>query len=153
MALLGSFGAPIYSDGPPPIMARWLVKEEPGHYSFLDLVRDRRTTWDGIHNALALRHLKAMAPGDEVLYYHSGTERAIVGIAKVAGSPRPDPKDTRGSWLVDLRPVRPLRRAIPLSALKADPRFADFVLVRMGRLTVMPVPDELWPHILQYERA
>jgi predicted RNA-binding protein with PUA-like domain len=132
-------------------MARWLVKEEPTHYAYADLARDGKAEWNGVHNALALRHLKSMRPGDEVLYYHTGDERAVVGIAKVGGSPRPDPDDDRGSWTVVIRPVRPLRTAVPLSTLKSDPTLAGFDLVRIGRLSVMPVQDEQWSRILSYE--
>jgi predicted RNA-binding protein with PUA-like domain len=134
-------------------MARWLVKEEPTHYSYDDLARDRTTAWNGVHNALALRHLKAMARGDEVLYYHSGSVRAVAGIAKVTGTPKPDPNDDRGSWWVEIGAVRPLRSLVPLATLKADPALARFDLVRIGRLSVMPVGDAEWARILSYEGA
>jgi predicted RNA-binding protein with PUA-like domain len=132
-------------------MARWLVKEEPTHYSFADLRRDGGVEWDGVHNALALRHLKGMRRGDEVFYYHSGEERAVVGIARVAGAPYPNPADDRGSWSVRLGPGRALAAPIPLSTLKADPTLAAFDLVRIGRLSVMPVSDEQWARVLSYE--
>jgi predicted RNA-binding protein with PUA-like domain len=134
-------------------MARWLVKEEPSHYSYADLVRDGKAAWSGVHNALALRHLKSMAPGDGVLYYHSGSERAIVGVAEVGSRPKPDPSDARGSWTVDLRPVRALDRAVPLSRIKADPAFADFALVRISRLSILPVPAPLWARLLRMARG
>ena len=132
-------------------MPRWLVKEEPSHYSFDDLSRDRTTEWSGVHNALALRHLKGMRPDDEVFYYHSGTERAIVGIARVSGVPRADPTDERGSWSVTIRAERPLRRPVGLAVVKADPSLAGFDLVRIGRLSVMPVSDTQWSRLLSYE--
>jgi predicted RNA-binding protein with PUA-like domain len=134
-------------------MHRWLAKSEPSVYAYADLVRDRRTEWDGVHNALALRHLKAMAPGDEVLIYHSGEERAAVGIARVAGAPHPDPHDARGSWSVEVRPVRALRSPVALGALRTDPALAGFLLLRMSRLSVMPVSDEEWARVLAHERA
>jgi predicted RNA-binding protein with PUA-like domain len=134
-------------------MAHWLVKEEPTHYSYDDLAKDGGTTWNGVHNALALRHLKSMRPGDEVLYYHSGDVRAVAGIAKVAGTPQPDPEDDRGSWRVEIRPVRPLRSLVSLSTLKADPALAGFDLVRIGRLSVMPVGETEWVRILSYEQS
>jgi predicted RNA-binding protein with PUA-like domain len=134
-------------------MARWLVKEEPTHYSYADLARDGSTDWSGVHNALALRHLKSMRPRDEVFYYHSGTERAVAGVAAVASTPVPDPADDRGSWTVQIRPVRPLRSPVPLATLKADPKLASFDLVRIGRLSVMPVTDAQWSRILSYESA
>jgi predicted RNA-binding protein with PUA-like domain len=130
-------------------MAYWLVKEEPTHYSFADLERDGATEWDGVHHPLALRHLKAMRLGDEVLVYHTGTERAIRGIAQVTGAPHPDPSDDRGSWSVPIRPLRPLRRAVTLAELKGDRSFAGFDLLRLGRLTVMPVPRPLWARLLK----
>jgi predicted RNA-binding protein with PUA-like domain len=132
-------------------MARWLVKEEPTHYAYADLTRDGKAEWNGVHNALALRHLKAMRPGDELLYYHTGDERAVVGIAKVGGTPRPDPDDDRGSWTVLVRPVRPLANPVSLATLKADPSLATFDLVRIGRLSVMPVGEQQWTRILSYE--
>jgi predicted RNA-binding protein with PUA-like domain len=132
-------------------MPRWLVKEEPTHYAFADLARDGKAEWNGVHNALALRHLKTMRPGDEILYYHTGDERQVVGIAKVAGIPRPDPEDDRGSWTVVIRPVRPLRTPVALATLKSDPALADFDLVRIGRLSVLPVRDDQWRRILSYE--
>ena len=131
-------------------MARWLVKEEPTHYAFADLVRDGSAEWNGVHNALALRHLKGMRPGDEVLYYHTGAERAVVGLAKVASVPRPDPHDDRGSWSVSIRPVRALGRRVALATLKGDPSLAGFDLVRIGRLSVMPVSEEQWRRILAH---
>jgi predicted RNA-binding protein with PUA-like domain len=132
-------------------MGRWLVKEEPTHYSFANLVRDRRTDWSGVHNALALRHLKSMRPKDDVFYYHTGSEKAIVGIARVASVPRPDPEDDRGSWTVRIVPQRPLKRPVPLSTIKADPTFAAFELVRISRLSVMPVDAATWGRVLGYE--
>ena len=132
-------------------MARWLVKEEPDHYSYADLARDGGTEWNGVHNALALRHIKAMRSGDDVLYYHTGTQRSVAGVAVVGGTPRPDPDDDRGSWTVRIRPVRPLRGAVSLSTLKADPTLAGFDLVRIGRLSVMPVSNVQWKRILSYE--
>ncbi len=132
-------------------MARWLVKEEPTHYSYADLERDGKTDWSGVHNALALRHLQSMRPRDEVFYYHSGTERAVAGVAAVASTPTPDPDDDRGSWTVQIRPVRPLRAPVALATLKADPKLASFDLVRIGRLSVMPVTAPQWARILSYE--
>ena len=132
-------------------MPRWLVKEEPTHYAYADLERDGSTVWNGVHNALALRHLRAMRPGDEVFYYHSGDVRAVVGVARVASEPKPDPQDDRGSWMVTIEPDRPLRREIPLAELRADAALATFDLVRIGRLSVMPVSDEQWRRILARE--
>lgn len=132
-------------------MARWLLKEEPGHYAWADLVRDGRTDWNGVHNALALRHLRQMAPGDRAVYYHTGPERACVGIVEIVASPRVDRSDPRGSWSVAVRAVRPLRRPIPLSEVKADPALAGFALLRMPRLSVLPVTDDQWDRLLAHE--
>lgn len=129
-------------------MAHWLVKQEPTAYSFGRLVREGRTRWDGVHNPLALRHLRAMRPGDEALFYHSGDERACVGILRVTSKPHPDPEDPRGSWYVDVTAVRPLARPVPLSEIRGDPAFEGFALLRISRLSVMPVPDPLWTRLL-----
>jgi predicted RNA-binding protein with PUA-like domain len=126
----------------------WLVKEEPAHYAFSTLQRDGGTTWSGVRNALAQKHLKSMARGDRVFYYHTGDEKAVVGIAKVASAPRPDPDDPTGKLaVVDIVPVGPLARPVTLASIKADPFFADFALVRMARLSVMPVGDAQWERI------
>jgi predicted RNA-binding protein with PUA-like domain len=131
-------------------MANWLVKEEPTHYAFDALARDGRTRWSGVKNPLAQKHLRAMAKGDRVFYYHTGSEKAIVGIAKVLGEPYPDPDDRTGKmFVVDLAPVKRLPRPVTLAAIKADRFFADFALVRMPRLSVMPVSDEQWEHVLE----
>jgi predicted RNA-binding protein with PUA-like domain len=133
---------------------RWLLKTEPGEYSFEDLLREGRTQWDGVTNPLALRHLGAIRSGDELLIYHSGTARAAVGVARAASRPYPDP--ARGDpklVVVDVTPVRPLPRPVPLASIKADPRFRGFDLVRLPRLSVMPVPAPLWQAILGMART
>lgn len=134
-------------------MARWLLKEDPESYRFELLVRDGSTEWTGVHNALALRHLKSMRPGDEGIFYHSGAERAAVGILRIAGDPHPDPGDDRGSWSVRVEAVRPLARPVPLSELRADEALGGFVLLRMGRLSVMPVTDAEWERLLAHART
>ena len=124
-------------------MSAWLVKTEPKEYSYADLERDGTAEWDGVTNALAQRHLRAMRPGDACVVYHSGGERAAVGVARVAREPYPDPTDAAGKrvW-VDLRAERPLARSVALAELKADPAFAESPLVRMSRLSVMPLEPE-----------
>lgn len=129
-------------------MARWLVKEEPTHYSYGDLERDGGTDWTGVHNALALRHLRAMAVGDEIVYYHTGGERAAVGVAVVTEGPQPDREDPRGSWRVRLGPVRRLARPVSLAEMRGDPAFEGFDLLRIGRLSILPVQDEHWAALL-----
>ena len=130
----------------------WLLKTEPSTYSFDDLVRDKRTTWDGVSNPVALKNLRAMRKGDQAFVYHTGAEKAIVGIARIAGDPRPDPKlDDPRLGGVELEPVRGLRKPVSLAAVKADRRFADFALVRISRLSVMPVPPDTWKALLAME--
>jgi predicted RNA-binding protein with PUA-like domain len=127
----------------------WLVKEEPSHYAFGALVKDGRTSWTGVRNPLAQKHLRSMKKGDRVFYYHTGDEKQIVGTATVLTEPYPDPADRSGKlWAVDVGPGAPLKKPVTLAAVKADPRFADFPLVRMPRLSVMPVPDPLWTALL-----
>ena len=123
----------------------WLVKEEPESYSFDRLVKDGGTTWSGVRNPLAQKHLRSMRPGDRVFYYHTGSERAIVGTARVASEPKPDPGDPAGRRVaVELVPVAALPQPVPLAALKAEAAFASHPLVRIGRLSVMPVSDREW---------
>lgn len=130
--------------------AFWIVKSEPSTYAFADLERDGRTVWDGIRNAQALIHLRAMRKGDRVLFYHTGDEKALVGLARVAAAPYPDPKesDPRRA-VVDLSAERSLARAVPLAAIRADPAFGTLGLVRHTRLSVMPVTPEQWTRLLQ----
>ena len=126
----------------------WLVKEEPAHYSFDDLVRDGRTRWSGVRNPLAQKHLRAMQKGDRVLYYHTGNEKAIVGTATVASAPAPDPADPAGRlFAVEIKAGKRLAEPVTLAEIKAQPFFADFPLVRMARLSVMPVTDAQWERI------
>ncbi|MDP8924954.1 MAG: EVE domain-containing protein [Chloroflexota bacterium] len=135
-------------------MAAWLVKTEPNEYSYADLERDGTAEWDGVTNALAQRHLRAMRPGDTCVVYHSGGERAVVGLASLAGEPYPDPTDPTGKrvW-VDLRAEQRLARPIRLAELKADPTFAESPLVRMSRLSVMPLEPEQLSLIERLGRA
>lgn len=121
----------------------WLVKEEPSNYSIAQFQKDGRTSWSGVKNPVAQRHLRAMAPGDRVFYYHTGDEKQIVGIARVAGTPYRDPK-APGFYAVDLEFEALLPAPVTLKAVKADPRFADFALTRVPRLSVMPVTDVQW---------
>ena len=127
----------------------YLFKEEPSSYSFDDLVRDGRTSWSGVRNPLAQKHLRAVKKGDRIFFYHTGSEKAVVGIAKAAGDAYPDPEDRAGKlYAVDVVPVKALKATIPLSVVKADKAFASFPLVRMPRLSVMPVSDEEWQRLI-----
>ena len=126
----------------------WLVKEEPTHYGFEALVSDKKAVWSGVRNALAQRHLRAMKAGDRIFYYHSGDERAVVGIARAVSEPYPDPEDRTGKYVaVDVEPVKRLPRPVTLAEIKADKAFGDFLLVRIARLSVMPVTDAQWARI------
>jgi predicted RNA-binding protein with PUA-like domain len=126
----------------------WLFKEEPTHYSFDDLVKDKRTVWSGVKNPLAQRHLHAVKKGDRIFYYHTGDEKAVVGIAKATGDAYTDPADRTGKQaVVDVAPVKKLPRAVSLAEIKADAAFKDFPLVRISRLSVMPVTDAEWARI------
>jgi len=134
--------------------SRWLFKTEPGAYSFDQLVRDRRTVWDGVKNALALKHLKAVAKGDEVLVYHTGDEKAAVGIATVVRGAFPDPsaKDPR-LVVVEIAAGRRLPNPVPLAAMRANRALAGFDLLRLPRLSVMPVSAEQWAEILRMAKG
>ncbi len=127
----------------------WILKTEPGTYSFADLSRDGMTRWDGIGNPVARKHLRSMQPGDEVLIYHTGSERRIVGLARVSSPPYPDPAtgDPQAT-VVDVAAGPALPRTVSLADIKADPRFADLGLVRQGRLSVVPVPSGQWRALL-----
>ena len=128
-------------------MACWILKTEPSAYSFDDLVRQGRATWDGVTNPLALKHLKSMHPGDQVLIYHTGDEKALIGLAEVIGSPYPDPKNAKLT-VVDLRPVKRLPRAVTLAEVRAVPALKDLALVRMPRLSVVPADAAQWKALL-----
>jgi predicted RNA-binding protein with PUA-like domain len=120
----------------------WLFKEEPSHYSYEALERDGRTTWTGVKNPLAQKHLRGVRKGDGILYYHTAAEKAIVGRAKAAGDAYPDPGDRSGnSFVVDIVPVGRLPRTVTLAEIKASGLFEGFPLVRMPRLSVMPVGE------------
>jgi predicted RNA-binding protein with PUA-like domain len=127
----------------------WLLKTEPEDYSFADLERGGRAVWDGVANNAALLHMRAMQPGDLALIYHTGDERRAVGLAEVVSAPYPDPRagDAR-LVVVDVRPLRRLARPVALAEVKADPAFADFALVRQGRLSVVPVTPEQWARLM-----
>jgi predicted RNA-binding protein with PUA-like domain len=128
-------------------MAKWLMKSEPDVYSWSDLVRDRATDWDGVRNNAARLHLRAMKPGDEAFFYHSGDEKAVVGIMRIAGAQKPDGED--GAWVkLPVAPVRPLG-PVTLKDIKAEPRLAAMELVRQSRLSVSPVREEEWALILE----
>jgi predicted RNA-binding protein with PUA-like domain len=131
-------------------MARWLLKTEPTHYSYADLERDKKAVWDGVSNNLALKHLRGFRKGDEAIIYHTGDEKQLVGIAAVVSNPYPDPKESDPKLVVvDLKPKARLKRAVALAEIKADKTLKSFDLVRISRLSVMPVSDEQWERLME----
>ena len=133
-------------------MARWLFKEEPEHYSFADLRRDRTTVWDGVTNTLAQKHLRQVKAGDRVLFYHTGKEKAIVGEMRITRGPRPAEEGSK-LVVVEVEAVRPLARPVSLATIKDDPLLADWQLVRLPRLSVMPVSAEQWRRVVELSEA
>jgi len=134
--------------GDKPTMSYWLLKTEPNDYSWADLERDGGTVWDGVKNNLALKHMRGVKSGDRAFIYHTGKERAVIGIAEVTSDPYPDPESDNERFIVfDIAPERALERGVTLAEIKADDVFADFALVRMSRLSAMPVPAKLWKRI------
>ena len=126
----------------------WLFKEEPSNYSFDALVKDKKTVWSGVRNPLAQKHLRSVKKGDAIFYYHTGDEKSVVGIARAMDDAYADPKDKSGkAAVVDVAPVKKLPRPVTLAAIKADPAFKDFALVRISRLSVMPVSSAEWRRI------
>jgi len=129
-------------------MGKWLLKTEPSTYSWDDLVRDKRTTWDGVANAVALKNIRAMKKGDLAFIYHTGDVKAVVGVATIASDPYPDPKDKDGkATVIDLSPKSKLANPVTLATIKGDPAFAGFDLIRIGRLSVVSVPEPMWKRI------
>src|SRR5215510_7494181 len=126
-------------------MRFWILKTEPSTYSFDDLARESNAIWDGVKNPLALKYLREMQPGDQVLIYHTGDEKAVIGKAEVTSAAYPDPKAKGGNLVVvNLRAGTRLNRPVRLSDIKADAAFADLGLVRMGRLSVVPATEVQW---------
>ena len=126
----------------------WLFKEEPTHYSYDSLVKDKQTVWSGVKNPLAQKHLRSVKKGDTIFYYHTGDEKSVVGIARATGDAYSDPDDKTGkAAVVDIAPVKKLARPVTLKEIKADPAFKDFALVRISRLSVMPVSAAEWRRI------
>ncbi len=133
-------------------MAHWLLKTEPSTYSFADLVRDKQTRWDGITNPVALRNLKQAQAGDDAVIYHTGDEKAAVGLAEIVGAAYADPKNDKLS-VIDLKAKGALGKPVTLATLKADKRFADSPLVRQGRLSFVPLTDEQFARLLELAKS
>lgn len=133
---------------------QWLFKEEPTHYGWDDFVRDGKTSWTGVRNPLAQKYLRQVKKGDSIFYYHTGDEKAVVGIARALNDAYDDPKDPSGKLAaVDITPVKKLPRPVTLAEIKADKTFREFPLVRISRLSVMPVSDEEWKKIESMVKA
>jgi predicted RNA-binding protein with PUA-like domain len=128
------------------------MKSEPESYSWADLMRDGGTEWDGVRNNAARLHLRAMKKGDEAFFYHSMSDKAVVGIMRITREAQPDPKDA--NWVsVRVEPVRALPRPVTLAEIKAEPRLAKMELIRQSRLSVAPVRDDEWELVLELARA
>ena len=131
----------------------WLAKQEPSGprgYSFEDLKKDKTTVWDGVHNNLALKHMREMKPGDLVLFYHTGDERQAVGIMEVTSKPYPNPEETKERFIVvDVKYKKSLKKSVTLDEMKKQKKFKNWELIRISRLSVMPVPKEIWNSIIE----
>ena len=128
----------------------WLVKQEPTTYSYDMLEKDKKTIWDGVHNNLALKHIRSMKKGEMAFFYHTGNEKQVVGIIEIATNAYPNPKeDDERFVVVDVKPVLRLRRPVKLDEIKKDSKFKDWELLRISRLSVMPVPKNLWDEIIR----
>ena len=135
----------------------WLAKQEPSGprgYNFEQLKKEKTTVWDGVHNNLALKHMREMKPGDLVLFYHTGTERQAVGIMQVTSKPYSNPKeDVERFIVVDVKYKKSLKRPVTLEEIKKDKRFQNWELVKISRLSVMPVPKSIWELILKISQT
>ncbi len=131
-------------------MAYWLVKSEPSVYPWEQMVKDKKTFWDGVRNYAARLHLRAMKKGDEAFFYHSNEGLEIVGIVKIVKEAYQDPTTDDDKWVaVDLTPVRKLKNPVPLTEIKKRKELADMALIRLGRLSVQPVTDEEWKIVME----
>lgn len=129
-------------------MAYWLLRSEPDAYSWQDLEREGETEWDGVRNATARIHLKAMQPGDQAIFYHSNTEKACVGVMEITRAWRPDGAD--GKWAsVSVKPVRALPQPVPLADIKAEPRLADLMMLKQSRLSCSKVEPAEWAVLME----
>ncbi len=128
----------------------WLVKQEPSTYNYDTLEKEKKTVWDGVHNNLALKHINSMKKGDQALFYHSGDEKQAVGIIEIIRNPYPNPKEANKRFVVvDVKAVKKLKRPVTLDEMKKDNIFKNWELLRISRLSVMPVPKKLWDEIIK----
>lgn len=133
-------------------MAHWILKTEPSTYSFDRLVREETAVWDGVTNPVALKNIRAMQRGDELMIYHTGDEKAVVGLATVTSAPRPDPKAAKLA-VVDIQAGKALARPVTLAEIRKEPALNDLALVRMPRLSVVPASEAQWRKLLEMSRA
>jgi predicted RNA-binding protein with PUA-like domain len=133
-------------------MAYWLFKEEPTHYNYADLERDGKTLWSGVNNPLARKYLREVRPGDRILYYHTGKEKAIVGEMRAVGNPRPDKNKDDKAVVVEVEPVKRLKNPVSLARVKADAHLKNWELARLPRLSVMPVTEDQWRRVEELSR-
>ena len=135
-------------------MNYWLVKQEPSAYSYDNLEKEKKTIWDGVHNNLALKHIRTMKIGDKSLFYHTGEEKRVVGIIEITSDPYPNPKESDKRFVVvDVKPVTRLKRTVTLEEIKKDARFKDWELLKISRLSVMLVPKNLWDEIIKKSKS
>lgn len=128
----------------------WLVKQEPSTYSYDKLETEKQTVWDGVHNNLALKYLRSMKKGDQAIFYHTGDEKQAIGIIEIISNPYPNPKESDKRFVVvDVKPLQRLRRPVTLDEIKKDTLFKNWELLRISRLSVMPVPKRLWDAIIK----
>lgn len=128
----------------------WLGKQEPGSYNISSLEKDKKTVWDDVHNNLALKHMRQMKKGDLAFFYHTGDERQIVGIMEIASDPYPNPKEKNPRFIVvDVKFKKRLGRPVTLDEIKENKKFAEWDLLRISRLSVMPVPPKIWDEIIK----
>jgi len=131
----------------------WLVKQEPKSYNFSILKKDKKTVWDGVHNNLALKHINNMKKGDLIMFYHSGDEKQVVGIMQVSSKPYSNPEETNERFVVvDVKYKKELQNPVTLSGMKKQKKFKNWELLRISRLSVMPVPKEIWNSIIKMSK-
>lgn len=131
------------------MMHYWLLKQEPSTYNYDMLAKDKKTVWDGVHNNLALKHMRTMKKGDRAIFYHTGDEKAAIGILEITSNVYPNPKECDERFVVvDVKALSKLKRPVTLQEIKNDPKFKDWDLLRISRLSVMPVPKTLWDEII-----
>jgi predicted RNA-binding protein with PUA-like domain len=131
-------------------MNYWLCKQEPSTYNMDLLQKEKTTTWDGVHNNLAIKHINSMKKGDQAFFYHSGDEKQIVGIMEITSNPYPNPKEKNPRFVVvDVKYKKRLENPVTLAQIKTNPKFKDWELLRISRLSVMPVPTQIWSEILK----